>query len=218
MSQYSHPRKQFFPLLIAFAIIALLFGMWTQHNSQPQKKTVALETGTILPAPHPVSSFNLTGTDNKPFTNQNLQGKWSMIFYGFTKCPMLCPTTLTTLNDMYQRLEKDQVSTMPQVVFISLDPERDTPAAIQKYLKSFNPHFVGATGKKAAIDKMTGEMNVIYEKAANPNGKDKGDYLVNHSGTILVINPQGKLFAVFTTPHNAEKLSHDIRTIEANFS
>lgn len=218
MSSYSHPRKQFLPLIIAFAIIALLFGMWTQRNAQEQKKPVALESGTILPAPHQVTAFSLTGSDNKPFTNQNLQGKWSLFFYGFTKCPMLCPTTLTTLNDMYKRLEKEQVSTMPQVVFISLDPERDTPAAIQTYLKSFNPHFVGATGKKASIDKMTAEMNVIYEKAANPKGKDKGDYLVNHSGTILVINPEGKLFAVFTTPHDAEKLSHDLRTIEANFS
>lgn len=220
MNAFRHPRKQFIPLIVAFALIALLFGMWTQYNtSETPKHKFELEDGTILPIPHDISPFNLVGADNKPFTNQNLQGKWSMIFFGFTNCPMLCPTTLSTLNKMYQILEKDQVSTMPQIVFISLDPDRDTPKDIAKYLKSFNKHFVGATGKQKDLDKLTKEMNVVYEFSKNPHGKkDDNSYTVNHSGTLLLVNPQGKLFAIFSTPHDAQKLSHDLQAIETHFS
>lgn len=219
MSTYKHPRRQFIPLIVAFAAIALLFGMWTQYNTHDKSKPIELENGTIIPVPHDISNFNLVGLDNKPFTNQNLKGKWTMIFFGFTNCPMLCPTTLTTLNKMYEKLDQDHVATMPQVLFISLDPDRDTPKAIAKYLKSFNKHFVGATGKQEMLDKMTKEMNVVYEFAKKPHDKkDSKDYTVNHSGTIILVNPEGKLFAIFSSPQDAAQLSNDIKAIEKHYS
>jgi len=218
MSTLNHPRKQFFPLIIAFAVIVLFFGMWTRYNTHRGLQAPELESGTILPIPRDISSFNLVGTDGKPFTNEKLNGKWSMIFFGFTNCPQLCPTTLSTLNKMYQMLEKDRIATMPQIVFISVDPERDTPKKVGQYVTSFNHHFIGATGTKPVLKKLTAEMSVLFMKVEKPNSKDTKAYLIDHSGTILMMNPQGKLFAIFSTPHDATKLSHDVRTIEATYS
>lgn len=214
MSALNHPRKQFFPMIIAFAVIALMFGMWTRYNTHRGNSAPTLESGTILPIPQDISPFQLTGIDSKTFTNEKLRGKWSMIFFGFTNCPQLCPTTLSTLNKMYRQLQHEKVMSLPQIVFISVDPERDTPQTVQKYVTSFNHQFIGATGKKTALTKLTKEMSVMYMKVQKPNSKDKTDYLIDHSGTILLTNPQGKLFAVFSTPHDAKKLSHDVRTIE----
>lgn len=211
-------KRQRILLIAAFAVLALLFGMWAQLNTHKQTETVQLENGTVLPTAHNIDSFNLVGTDNKAFTNENLKGKWSMVFFGFTNCPSLCPTTLSTLNKMYKILEQDKSITLPQIVFISVDPDRDEPSDIAEYLSSFNKHFVGATGEKPQLLALTKQMSVLFMKVQNPHSKDKKDYLIDHSGTILLINPQGQLQAIFSTPHDEKMLSHDFTQIEKNFS
>jgi len=213
-----HPQnKQFWLAGSAVAVIALLFGLWTFHQNGSNKK-IELQDGTILPIPHDISPFHLVSADDKPFTNANLKGHWSVLFFGFTRCPQLCPTTLSTLNNMYTTLAKNKnIKELPQVVFISVDPDRDNPKQIKKYLASFNKNFIGATGTKENIKKLTKEFSILFTKVNKPNAKDANDYVIDHSGTLLLVNPEVKLFAVFSTPHDAVKLSQDLLTIEENF-
>ncbi len=202
---------------IALAVLALLFGMWFQHNtSAEQTKSLAnLETATVLPQPKTVPRFNLISQENTSFTLENLKGHWSLLFFGFTNCPYLCPTTLSTLNESFKLLEKDHLTPMPQMVFISVDPERDHPARIKEYLSSFNKQFVGATGSPQQLEALTKSFNILYTKIKAT--KSNEEYSIDHSGTILMLDPKGQLFAIFSTPHDATKIAHDVKSIiEAN--
>ncbi len=204
---------------IAFAIISLLLGMWVRNNQGSiHHSPFDIENGTIFPVPHDISPFHLVNAQEKPFTNSNLTGHWSLLFFGFTQCPQLCPTTLAVLNDTYQQLEKKKNVELPQIVFISVDPERDTPPVIQKYIASFNKNFVGATGSQDEIKKLTAALNILYMKVQKPNTNDPMSYQIDHSGTLLLVNPEGKLLALFSSPHTAEGLANNIANIEAHFS
>lgn len=204
---------------IAFAVISLLLGMWVNHNQGGINQPVFdIENGTVFPIPRDITPFNLVNAEQKPFTNNDLNGHWSILFFGFTQCPQLCPTTLAILNDTYQQLEKKKNVKLPQIVFISVDPERDTPPVIQKYIASFNKNFVGATGSQDEIKKLTATLNVLYMKVQKPNTNDPMSYQIDHSGTLLLVNPEGKLLALFSSPHTAEILANNIAAIEARFS
>lgn len=189
--------RYLFPAII-LAIAAVFAGIW--FNSQKSKINVA----TILTQPRNIESFHLISKSGKPFTNKNLQGRWSLIFFGFTHCPHICPTTLVTLNKTYQQLEKDHVKNMPQIIFISVDPARDSPKVITNYLSNFNNKFQGATGTKKQIDALTKDFSVVYMKTGNN---------VDHSGAILITNPNGQLYGIFSSPHDPKTIAKDIETI-----
>lgn len=216
MSSTHHSKRNLFIGTIAFAVIALFFGMWMQYNTNKTDE-LEIESGSILPIPHDISPFSLVSADEKPFTNDNFKGHWSLLFFGFTHCPHLCPTTLSLINDAYKNIEKHKHVPLPQVVFISIDPERDTPKSIREYLNGFNKDFVGATGEKPQLDILTREMSILYAKVEDPNATDTTNYNIDHSGTVLMINPLGQLYAIFSTPQDAEDLSDDVEKIEAYF-
>ena len=207
-------RSKIWIFLLAIAMLAALFGMWSQFNlkSEHDIDKLDLDVATIFPQPRLIQPFELKGADDKPFTQENLKGQYSLVFFGFTHCPALCPTTLSTLNQSYQMLQDRKVKSLPQIVFISVDPERDTPAVIKTYLSSFNKAFVGATGSKKELDELTQEMSVLYTKVLEPGKAEQ--YTIDHSGTLVLINPKGQVQGVFTLPHDAQKIAHDLEKIE----
>lgn len=205
--------------IAAVAFLALLFGMWFQYNLGYTSKSYekSLQTATVLPQARQLSPFKLVDTKKHAFTNKNLNGHWSLVFFGFTNCPMLCPTTLSVLNNVYKKFDADKLPSMPQVVFISIDPRRDSPKRIQKYLASFNTHFIGATGSKAQLDQLTNELSVMYMMLTKKDANEEGVYDVNHSGTIIVLNPKGQFYALFSTPHNVGSIVHDFELLQAHY-
>lgn len=208
-------NRNLFLATIAFAVLSLLFGLWFRQNQVGGfESPLNIENGTVFPVPHDIAPFNLVSADKKPFTNADLNGHWSVLFFGFTQCPQLCPTTLAILNDTYQLLEKKKNITLPQVVFISVDPDRDTPAVIQKYIGSFNKNFKGATGTQQEIKTLTAKLNILYMKIPKQNEDDPMAYQIDHSGTLLLVNPEGKLLALFSSPHTADMLANNIAAIE----
>lgn len=206
-------RNRIFMLSLAIAFLALLFGLWTHYNFGAPKEatTLTLTNGTVFPQPRALSTFTLTDMNGKPFTQANLKGHWSLIFFGFTHCPMLCPTTLATLNEVYQKLQADQQQPMPQIVFISVDPERDSPKRIKQYVTGFNPHFFGATGSQQQLEELTQKFSVMYAKVAQ--GDSQQDYTIDHSGTLLLTDPNGNLLAIFSTPHETAALTQNLEKI-----
>jgi len=195
---------------VLLAIGALFTGLFvSQHIHSKKKIDVDQFHGTYLENPRAVNEFTLMGTDNKNFSNSNLKGHWTLVFFGFTNCGYVCPTTMAELGKMYRLLENKSVKDLPQVVMISIDPERDSIAKLSSYVTSFQSSFYGARGEEQAIKAMTREMGIAYAKVANKDSSDPQNYDVQHSGAIMLFNPQGELNAFFTTPHHADLLAKD---------
>lgn len=208
----SNIKRQILLTGIVFCLIALLFGLWSHYNlSEKSSKPLELKSGTAFPLPRIIKPFELKNAPNgTAFTQQQLHGQWSMLFFGFTNCALLCPTTLTSLNQFYETLAADHIATMPKIYFISIDPDRDSLTRINQYVTSFNKNFRGATGTEAQLNSVTNDLNILFSKV-NINQDD--DYQIDHSGTVLVFNPEGNLAALFSPPIDAKLMAEDYKEL-----
>ncbi|MBI2784891.1 MAG: SCO family protein [Legionella longbeachae] len=199
-----------FTVVILLACAGLFSGIFVgQHVHFKKKIDVAKFHGTYLENPRSVNQFSLTGIDEKSFDSMSLKGKWTLVFFGFTNCGYVCPTTMAELNKMYHILEEKGVKNLPRVVMISIDPERDNQDKLGSYVTSFNPVFYGARGDEKSIKSMTREMGIAYAKVIDKESNDSKNYDMQHSGALILFNPQGELNAFFTTPHHADSLARD---------
>jgi protein SCO1/2 len=199
-----------FTVVILLALAGLFSGIFVgQHMHFKKKIDVAHFHGTYLENPRTVNQFSLRGTDQKTFDNSSLQGQWTLVFFGFTNCGYLCPTTMAELGKMYRILETKGVKSLPHVVMISIDPDRDDHEKLAGYVTSFHPDFYGARGDEPSIKAMTREMGIAYAKVLDKDSTDANNYDVQHSGAVMLFNPQGELNAFFTTPHHADLLAKD---------
>ena len=153
--------------------------------------------GTQLTPARATASFNLIGIDGKPFDNHSLMGQWTLIFFGFTRCNTVCPTTMSELARLYRQLEHLHTKPLPRIVLISLDPTHDTLTELTRFVSAFNPHFYAATGTEQAIATFSQSLGIAYS--------------LNHSATLILFNPAGKIIAYFTAPHQAAVLANDYR-------
>lgn len=189
-------------VLIIAAIAAMAGGLWlAQENPPPEQNTPRIQ-GAIYPAAKHIKDFNLLDQNNEVFTKNNLQGQWSLLFVGYTLCPDICPTTLSLMSEVHWEL-KDQDLQPPAIIFLSIDPARDTVDVIKKYVEYFNTSFIGLTGDPAQIEKLTRNINAVYRKAPGLNGEiTDDDYLMDHSSALMLINPDGNLQSILTAPHS----------------
>ncbi len=168
----------------------------------------------VFEKPRIFSDFALTDHNGQPFDNSRLKGKWTMMFFGFTFCPDICPTTLADLNRMVEGLGEDELADL-QVVMVSVDPERDTPEVLGKYVPYFNESFTGVTGNPHFIRKLAAELNIAYNKAPGRSGDE--DYTVDHSANVVLINPYGHYHGFFRYPLEASQVRLAWRSIRASF-
>ena len=202
-------------LLAAIAALAIGIGFYSYQNTQTnsvnadnlQKATSLHNNPRVLP------EFSLTNHLNKSFSNQDLVGSWSMVFFGFTNCPDVCPLTLSILDQVTSELRNNDTNSLsvPRSIFISVDPKRDQPEKLKQYVEHFNDDMIGLTGSKEQIDSLTQSFGAIYAIADNSTD----NYLVDHSAHIFVIAPNGKMVALFSTPHDAKIIADDFKTISA---
>ena len=187
-------------ILIVSAVIALSAGVWFGFDSSRPVAPPQIQ-GVILPVAKTVNEFNLTDHKNNSFTLKNLENKWSLLFVGYTQCPDICPMVLNTLKQTH-KLMKEQQIIPPQTVFISIDPERDTPDTLAKYINYFNKDFIAVTGESNELKKVASNLSVYFKKAAGSSGDvEADDYLMDHSSSIVLINPKGELQSFLTAPH-----------------
>jgi protein SCO1 len=168
--------------------------------------------GMYLIKPLAVTDFAVTDTHNQQFSKQNLKGHWTFMFFGFTHCEMVCPITLSALNAMYRQLEKTlPKEELPQIVFITVDPERDSLTDLDTYVTNFNPQFIGA---KTSNDKTLALVNQFHiESEKKASNKTSAGYTISHSSEILLINPKAEIQAYFSYPPQAELLVKDYNSI-----
>lgn len=206
-------RTQSIALAAIVAIVAVSAGILSArwllaHRAAAQPVTA---TATLLLPPRPVPPLALVDQDNRPFGADRLRGGWSFVFFGFTSCPDVCPVTMTALAQTRKLLADLPEPSRPQVVMISVDPQRDTPDRLATYLKAFDPAFVGATGTKPAIDELAQRMGVL----AATRSLDGGNYTVDHTTSLFLVGPDGTVRALFSAPHEPEKIADDYRRIAA---
>ena len=168
----------------------------------------------LLPKPIVLSDFDLIDHRNMPFTKNSLENKWTFLFFGYTHCPDICPNTLSELETVASQL-KPQPPTQNniQVVFVSVDPKRDTPTELAKYIDYFDSSFLGVTGQEKELRKLTRQLGVSYslEKGSST------EYFVNHSSILLLFDTQGRYYARFFAPHYAEDILSTFNLLQQNF-
>ena len=166
---------------------------------------------TIWPQPATLAPFSLTNDQNQPFTNKNLNAKWTLFFFGYTHCPDVCPTALSTFNSIAQTLEKTpEIYQQIQFVFVSVDPQRDTSKILDEYVHYFNKDFIGVTGPISDIYLFASQMSIPYARMIK-NEDNEEDYQVDHSSTVVLTNPLGQKFGIFSSPHNALRMANDLK-------
>ena len=204
--------KLVFTILAALAVMigaVLYFGVLQARPVEAKAKI----DGVYLPESKRIEDFKLVDNAGQTFTQDNLKGHWTLMFFGFTNCGMVCPTTMSALNKMYNTLSAElPVEKMPQVVMVSVDPDRDSIQRMNEYVTSFNPHFIGARAEIAQIEKMQQAFHLVAVKM-QADGQDKDHYTINHSAEIVVINPQGELQAFMSAPHEPEQMAKDYKSM-----
>jgi protein SCO1/2 len=193
-------------LTSAAALLGLCAALLWRYSS-PQ---IQLATGTYLAPARALPDFSLIDQRGAPFGPRNFDGHWSLMFFGYTNCPDFCPTTLITLAAMEKNLRTG--ATRPQVVFISVDAQRDTPQQLAKYVPYFDPSFIGVTAAdQPTIEALARNLGVAVALVPSAGG----GYTVDHSGAIFVVDPAGKIAAILTGPFTADALLADFDRIVA---
>ena len=197
-------------LLTLAAVIALLAGFWLGQSgtetTSPQADQANSIQGFILKTPRKIGVPELIRDDGELFSLSDLTGHWSLLFYGYTNCPDICPTTLNTIA-----AAKKQADNFPQVVFVSVDPQRDNAQLVGDYVRYFDRDFVGVTGEEKLLQAMAAQMSVAA--MAMPPEKPGDAYLVDHSANLMLLNPEGRMVAMLRPPHSVDSILHSINTV-----
>jgi protein SCO1 len=200
---------------IAVICIAGIAGLAAAFIWRHQAPAVELATGTYLTPSRALPDFSLIDQRGQAFGPANLRGHWTLLFFGYTNCPDFCPTTLTTLAALEKRLKAAAAPVRPQVVFMSVDAKYDTPAQLAKYVPYFDPEFIGITAAdQPSIEAVAAKLGVAVIITPKPDGS----YTVDHSGSIFVLNPDGRLTAILTGPFTVDALTGDFQRIVAGKS
>jgi protein SCO1/2 len=201
----SRPQKvALFAAAIVAAACGILYGVVSRSGDPP---AIA---GFVYPEPRTISAFELTDQRGKPFGLDALKGKWSFVYFGYSYCPDVCPTTLAELSRAQKVLEAEGLDSRNQYVFVSVDPQRDTPRRLAQYVGFFNAKFLAATGSDEALAGLTRQVGVAY---AFPEGRKGTSYAVDHSSIVALFDPDARLHAVFTSPQKAEEIADGFRKI-----
>lgn len=193
-------------LIIALvAIAALLAGLVIARGLL--EEAVQLQAASVYPETRIIEPFELTDAAGNSFTERDLQGDFSLLFFGFTNCPDICPDTLSVLARAMEKLDAMRMETRPRVVFISVDPQRDSGETMQDYVDYFDPDFKAVTGDDQALAALTGQVGAMFVRHS-PD--ESGYYAVDHSGMIVIIDAQGRMIGRFPPASTADAIAADL--------
>lgn len=166
----------------------------------------------MLEEPTELVEFTLTDHHGSTFGPEQLLGRWTLFFFGFSHCADICPTTMAVLGQTYQALKPEEQADL-NVIMVTVDPERDTPEQLQKYLARFDPNFIGLSGEHSALMGFARQLHSVYE----PELEGENNYQVTHSGNLILINPEGQLHGYFRPPFAHGSLRVAWRSIRETF-
>lgn len=192
-------------LFFLFVFLAIAGGSVFTYLAL-NRPAVAPQYATVLPEPMPLPAFSLRDETGTEFDRDAFRGHWNLVFFGFTHCPDICPATLQQLALARHAVLESGAANFPQIVFVSVDPARDTEKVLASYIGHFGDGITGVGGDIAELRKLTTATGIFF---AQSSASDE-NYSVDHSAVVLVINPAAEFHAVFSAPHTVEQFSHDI--------
>jgi protein SCO1 len=196
-------------LYIILAAFAAGFGLWAaQHWFKPTQAQAApvLQTVRLFPEAREIPDFALQSANGKVLNKASINKHWTLVFLGFTHCPDVCPTTLGELSKAQKTWEALPAETRPRVLFVSVDPDRDTPKALAEYAAFFQADTLTATAQEPVLAEFVQSIAMVYAKKPLENG----DYTMDHSSTIVVLNPEGNEVGIIRPPFAPEKIAADL--------
>ncbi len=190
--------------------IAVVLGSFINRVQQPRIMTQSEMRANglfLFETPRDPGEFALVDHRGQPFTQASLEGQWTLLFFGFTHCPDICPTTMSFLADLHGQLETTEAADT-RVVMVSVDPARDTPEVLANYVPYFHPDFVGVTGEFINIMSFARTFNAPFRKVT----AEDGSYQVDHSANVVLVNPRGDYHGFFRAPLDLAKVKVTYRS------
>ena len=192
---------------VIIAALAVTAGFWAAQAILKDQAPRHDLSATRFPVAREIQPFELIDHHSAAFDQAALQHHWSFVFFGYTYCPDVCPTTLSILNGVAQRLQ--DVDADVRFVMVTVDPERDTPERLAEYVTYFNGDFLGVTGSDAGLTQLTRQLGILYNRVEPEDGA--AGYLMDHTAGVFLFDPDGRYHAVFTPPLSADRLAGDFR-------
>lgn len=196
------------PWIIVLLAVATGFGMWLGQRVAGPASPPQYQALLAYGQPRALSAFNLAVSDGSRLTPDRLRGRYSLLFFGFTHCPDVCPTALSTIRQIENVLAGSPVTHKVNYVFISVDPERDNAKILDDYTKYFSPNIIAATGTHEALKQFTREMGVVYSQT-----KINSEYSIDHSTQFVVLNPNVEIIGIIRPPQIPDAIAADLRQL-----
>lgn len=203
-------RRIWLTVGLVLLFIAVVLGSFINRVQQPRvmSQSEMRANGLYLfETPRDPGDFSLVDQQGQAFTPARLEGTWTLLFFGFTHCPDVCPTTLSFLAELHRQLETTEAANT-QVVMVTVDPARDTPETLATYVPYFHPDFVGVTGEFMNILSFAQAFNAPFRKVT----ADDGSYSMDHSANVVLINPRGDFHGFFRAPLDLAKFKVTYRS------
>ncbi|MFK7915328.1 MAG: SCO family protein [Pseudomonadales bacterium] len=201
--------------LVFIAIVLGMFFYSVTRTPVLSMEELAKRNVVVLPKPRELVPFALTQATGEPFTNADLEGHWSFVFFGFTNCPDICPVTLSEMAQALRAIQAAEPELAEQFrgVMVSVDPERDTAEVLATYVNAFAGDFKGVRGSREALAVFATDVNVAFAKMP----ADDGGYQMDHTGNIVVINPRGHYHGFIKLPHEADTIAQAFIALASSF-
>jgi protein SCO1 len=199
---------------LSLAFVAVVLGMFYYSVTRPavlsdeQLRDIGV---FVLPAPREIAPFELVAHTGRPFTLDDLKGRWSFIFFGFTNCPDICPTSMAVMAQAERQLEAEAPESAGQFqgVLVTVDPERDDQDTLATYVQAFSEDFVGVRGDLPSTAAFATQVNAAFAMVPG----DNGGYQVDHTANIVIVNPRGHYHGFARTPHNVDTIVEAYRSL-----
>jgi len=202
-------------LLIVLAAGALgLLASRFVFRAPPRPTLPAPQAITLLPTPRVLPDFSLQQASGAPLTPETLKGHWTVVFLGYTHCPDVCPTTLAQLSAAQKQWASLPEASRPRVLFVSADPERDTPELVARYARAFHPDALAATAPLPELERFARSLSLVFMKAPDPEGGP--DYAIDHSAALVLLDPQARMAGVAQPPFDIKGLADDLAVLTPN--
>ena len=214
--------------LVFIGIVLVMFVISVLRVPQLSVEEMRSKGVFLLPTPRDIAAFKLTDHMGKTFDRSSINGRWSFVFFGFVSCPDVCPTSMSVLGTVDRQLQASnpELAEQFQGILVSVDPERDSTEKLAKYATAFSPRFLGVTGPREDLVRLTTQVNVAFAKVPltepAPPGSASADvaadaYTVDHTGNIVIINPRGHYHGFIKLPHDSETIRLTFQTLASQF-
>ena len=203
-------------LVVLVAAVAAGLGLWMSQkhfgapttSQWPQTQVVRL-----FEPPRELPAFSLRQSDGTQLVPGELKGHWTLVFLGFTHCPDVCPTTLAQLSQAQKQWESIPEAIRPRVLFVSVDPDRDSPDRIGEYAHAFHKDTLAATANIPALENFTRSFSLVFAKVPAPEGAPADQYSVDHSASMAVLDPQGRMSGLLQQPFDPALIAADMAAL-----